>query len=339
MKQYYSKGFKFLAFLTLIFYLPPSLQAQCLCADGKVPQTEVHTMPSAFQSNKSTIFSMPRFNPSTGTLICVNAKAYVTTILRLKLENEDPSPINYRIKYTRWDTLSGPNIVPDVTSDLVKYYGPFLLDGSDGNTWSGPDYKAIGPDTIYKQKLFEGTTSDVTGYMGAGTVDFTYKTGAQAYPDQGGDFLLFGSFPLNKVEFYMTYSYCSASTLPLDIQNFQAKFLDKDNVNLTWRSQEESKNNPYEIEISLNGTTFNNIGISTGPVDGSSTEYQYQYHLDKPAGGKLYFRLKQKTGSTYKYSIVRVLETGTSRSGGVRIYPNPVVRRISMEFDEPLNGE
>ena len=340
MKQNYTTLPLLLAFVMLIFYLPTPLYAQCLCSDGSAPMTSENSVSTNFSSNKTSIFSMPKFDASLGTLVCVNAKAYVTSVLRWRLENEESVALDYRVKYTRWDTVTGPGISPDVTGSIQKFYGPHHLEPTDGNANVGPDFIAMGPDTIYKQKLFEGTTSDVTGYMGTGTVDFVYKTGALCYPDQGGDYYFFGSFPLNKVEFFMTYSYCNAMVLPLNIQNFSVKLKSKDDVSISFSANNESKNTNYEIELSYDASQFRTIGTPTpGPFNGTSTEYSYQYHLDQPVGGKLYFRIKQKTGDRDKYSIIKSVDLGAARYGGLRIYPNPVVRRIQIEFDTPMTGD
>ena len=338
MKQRYSI-LSLLTFVMLIFYLPNPISAQCMCSDGLEPETVQFDMATTFTSNKTSVFSMPKFDPALGTLICVNAKAYVTSVLRWTLENEESKALAYRVRYTRWDTVTGPGISPDVTGSLVKYYGPYLLDETDDESGSGPDFMVMGPDTIYKQKLFEGTTADVTDYLGSGTVDFVYKTGALCYPDQGGDYYLFGSFPRNKIEFSMTYSYCNPDLLPLNIQQFQVVKQENNSISLSWTASSELKNNTYEIEVSHDAAQFSSIGkVSTGLVKGATTEYQYQYHPDPAVTGKLYFRLKQQTGKEVTYSIIKSVELRGKEYNGLHIYPNPVVKRMQIEFDSPLSG-
>jgi hypothetical protein len=338
MKQYYLKVPIFLALFTLIFYLSNSLNAQCLCSDGSTPMTQEHVLNSTFSSNNTTTLSMPKFDPATGTLICVNAKVYLTTILKMKLENDETFPIDYIVKYVRSDEFTGPGINPPVKGSKNKSYGPYSLGASDGVAGAGADFKAIGPDTIYKKKLYEATTSDVVTYLGPGTVDFKYKSVVNTYAT-GSDVYGLSVSSQNRVEFRMTYSYCSMALLPLEVLDFRVTLKDRENVVLNWKIENENKNNTYEIQFSENGSEFVPVGTTASqPVDGAAAKYEYQYHLDKPAGEKLYFRIRQINGKTSKYSPIRSVRFDQFASP-VRIYPNPVVRNINMEFDEPVTGE
>ncbi len=282
MKQCYPKSSIFLALFSLIFYLPGPVNGQCLCADGTPAITQQHSVTTNFSSNSTTTLNMPKFDAVTGTLICVNAKVYLTSVLRMKLENDEVFDINYQVRYQRKDTLKGPGINPAVAGERNKTYGPYHLQGSDGNPFSGPDYVAIGPDSIYKQRLYEATTTDVVPYMGQGTVDFLYKTVVNTFAI-GSDVYALAVTSQNKLEFTMTYSYCNNSLLPLNIKNFQAVLKDNNTVHLSWMAQNEIKNNNYEIEVSENGSKFHTIGSERSkPADAASAKYDHQYHFDQP---------------------------------------------------------
>ena len=54
---------------------------------------------------------------------------------------------------------------------------------------------------------------------------------------------------------------------------------------------------------------------------------------------KLYVRIKQVGGKRTTYSQVKALFMGTNTLPALNIYPNPVVRNINLEFDEPLSGD
>jgi hypothetical protein len=339
MKQRYPKVPIFLALFTLIFYLPQSLNAQCLCSDGSAPMKEQHAVTKNFSSNNTTIITIPKFAPSKGTLICVNAKVYLTSILRMKLENDESFAIDYLVKYVRTDTFTGPGINPSVKGGKTKTYGAFKLKGSDGNPFSGPDYVAIGPDTIYNKKLYQATTSNVTGYLGTGTVNFKYKSVVNTYAI-GSDLYTLAVSSLNKLDFLVTYSYCNTSVLPLSLINFQAVLKGRQDVYLSWVTQNENKSNNYEIELSENAAAFKTIGASqAGSVTGTTAKYDFKYHIDQPVNGKLYFRIKQTNGKLVSYSEIRIVNLGTEAFPGLRLYPNPVIRDINMEFDEPISGD
>lgn len=338
MKQCYLPVPLMMALFTLVLCLPGSLSAQCLCSDGSPALTEQHSLTTNFSSNSTTTLTVPQFDAATGTLVCVNAKVYLTSVLRMKLENDEVFDIEYQVKYQRKDTLTGPGIDPAVVGSRNKTYGPYSLAASDGNPFAGPDFVAIGPDTIYNMKLYEATTSDVVPYLGSGTVNLNYKTVVNTYAI-GSDVYALSVTSQNKLEFQMTYSYCNTAVLALNIKNFQAA-LEDNNLQVSWTTENETtKNNIYEIEISENGKNFYPIGTKASqPATASSTKYQYQHHFNQSPDGKLYVRIKQVNGTTAKYSVIRTIMVNGEKNG-LRIYPNPVVRNINLAFDAPLSGE
>jgi hypothetical protein len=291
-----------------------------------------------FSSNSTTVFKVPQFDATVGTLVCVNAKVYLTSILKMRLENDELFNIDYTVKYQRKDTFTGPGIIPDVIGSKNKNYGPYSLDGSDGDPFAGPDFVAIGPDTIYNLKLYEATTTNVVPYLGTDSIDFTYKSVVSTFAI-GSDVYALAVTSTNKVDFVMSYNYCNTSVLALNIKDFQAALHDND-MSLSWTTQNEIKNNNYEIEVSENGSKFYTIGSKASAViDGAPSKYNYQHHFNKPPSGDLYVRVKQVDGKTVRYSQVKALLSGKNAAKAFSIYPNPVVRNINMEFDEPLNGE
>jgi hypothetical protein len=340
MKQCYPKVPLFLAYFTLLFYLPNSLTAQCLCSDGSPALTEVHNFNANFPTSVTTVMTMPQFQPATGTLVCVAAKISLTSVIRMKLENDTAVPKTYIANYSRKDTLSGPGISPAVVGTGNKSYGPYNLDASDEIPFNagGADNVTIGPDTVYNNVIYQGSTTNVASYLGAGTVNFAYSSDATASAS-GSDYYVLAVNSQNKLAFSLTYSYCTNVILKLNLKSFQAILKDKGNVLLTWTTLNENKNNNYEIELSENGSSFRTIGSTPAkPADGATAKYDYQYHVDQPVGGKLYFRIKQINGKAASYSDVRIINMGDDAFPGVRIYPNPVVRNINLEFDRPLTG-
>jgi hypothetical protein len=296
-------------------------------------------MTTNFSSNSTTTISMPQFDAATGTLICVNAKVFLTSVVRMRLENDEVFNIDYTVRYQRKDTLSGPGIDPSVAGSRNKNYGPYSLEGSDGEPFSGPDYVSIGPDTIYNNKLYEATTSDVSMYLGTGTVDFFYKSVVNTFAI-GSDVYALAVTSTNRLTFTMTYSYCNTGLLSSNIQNFQVMLKDNNIVNISWVNPNESKYNTYEIEVSENGTDFYSIGSRTATVaEGTSAEYNHQYHIDKPLAGILYFRIKQIEGKMIHYSEIRAVRPEAGMFAPMKIYPNPVLRDINLEFDTPMTGD
>lgn len=329
--------FAYPALFILVFYIPNISFAQCMCSDGSPAQTQQHTISTNFSSNSTTIFSVPQFDAAVGTLVCVNAKVYLTSIIRMRLENDEAFSIDYTVKYQRKDTFSGPGIVPNVVGSKNKNYGPYTLEGSDGDPFAGSDFVSIGPDTIYNQKLYEATTTNVVSYLGTDSIDFTYKSTVSTFAI-GSDVYALSVTSTNKVDFVMSYSYCNTSVLATNMKDFKASLADND-VTVRWTTQNEFKYNNYEIEVSENGTEFYSIGSKKSTVtDGAAAEYDYKYHFDKPLAGTLFVRIKQVAGKTSRYSQVKALSTKTVMPA-LNIYPNPVVRNINLVFEEPLSGD
>ena len=277
------------------------------------------------------------FDATVGTLVCVNAKVYLTSILRMRLENDEAFSIDYTVKYQRKDTFSGPGIVPDVIGSKNKNYGPYTLDGSDGDPFAGPDFVSIGPDTIYNLKLYEATTTNVVPYLGTDSIDFTYKSAVSTFAI-GSDVYALAVTANNRVDFVMSYSFCNTSVLAMSIKDFQASLAGND-VSVRWTTENEIKSNNYEIEVSENGSKYYSIGSKKATaIEGAAAKYDYKYHFDKPLAGKLFVRIKQVAGNSTRYSQIKALFAGNVVQA-LNIYPNPVVRNINLEFDEPLSGD
>lgn len=339
MKQHYSKVPYFLALIVLILYLPRQVKAQCSCSDGTPALTQVVTYSGIFPSNNTNNISMPQFNSSTGTLVCVSARVSLTSVVRFRLENEASIPVTYTIKYLRFDTLVGPGINPEVTGMRMKSYGPFSLAAADGTAGAGPDFVTTGRDTVYNQVIYQTTTTNVVNYLGTGNVLFQYISDVPTYAT-GSDYYKLSVNSDNIMNFQLTYSYCQNSVLAQNIKNFNAVLTDKENVNVSWSTQNESKNNSYEIELSEDGKLFRKIGTTRAkPVDGAAAKYEYQYHLDKLSYRKLYFRVKQLSAGSQVYSGIRSVIVAPEPLAGVSIYPNPVVNNVNIQFDEPVTGD
>ena len=60
---------------------------------------------------------------------------------------------------------------------------------------------------------------------------------------------------------------------------------------------------------------------------------------DNPLAFRWYDENKQVAGKTTRYSQTKALIAGTNAIPALSIYPNPVVRNINLQFDEPLSGD
>ena len=342
MKKSYLKSCLCASVCILLSLYSQITSAQCVCSDGNAPLTVGYSLVGNISpSVDSTVFKFPQFDPNTGLLICVNARAYVTSVVRMRLENDETFDVNnYRIRYNRNDNLTGPGINPPVWGILDKNYGPYSLTSTDGVYFSGADFVSIGPDTVYKDKIFEATTSNVVPYLGPDSIFFTYKvTGVTDVT--GSSNYIFSIRANDRIEFTMTYSYCRTGILPLGIKEFNATKKDKSTVVLDWTAENESQSNFYEIEFSQNGLSFEKIGSQAASlIEGSAAKYQYQHHPDKAITGKVYYRIKQSDQSgKLNYSPVRSVILEQPAANGFSLFPNPGTHRVTMKFDLLPDGD
>lgn len=72
---------------------------------------------------------------------------------------------------------------------------------------------------------------------------------------------------------------------------------------------------------------------------GATAKYQYQYLPNQAVAGKRYFRIRQKDAAgQVSYSPIRVVNQDEQGPASVVIYPNPVKRSLSLQFDKVLNS-
>jgi hypothetical protein len=342
MKQCYPKVPGILAILTLLFYLPASLNAQCLCENGNTPQTVTYQQTRNIRPiDDSTTFDLLQFNPTLGQLTCVNVFSYITGIVRMRLENDEIYPVNYRIGYNRTDQIQGPGLTPAITNTFSKNYGPYNLAASDGAYFSGPDFVAIGPDSVLKNRyLSRNLTGGLAPFLGYGTLQYNYKvTGRTSVT--GSINYIFSVSSQDIVTVGITYSFCPTALLAAGIKDFAAAKRNQSDVYLSWTTVNELKSNKYEIEISKNNSEFVSIGqVQANTVNGStSSKYEYPYHLPQANAGNLYFRVKQiNSAGKAVYSPVKLVSFIDSKAG-FSIYPNPVRNKVQLQFENAINGD
>ena len=342
MKQHYTKVPIFLAFFFLLFYLPTQINAQCLCENGNVPQTVTYQQTRNIRPiDDSTNFDLMQFNPDLGQLICVNVFSFITGIVRMRLENDEIYPVTYRVTYQRTDQIQGPGLTPAITNSMTKNYGPYNLAANDGNYFSGPDFVAIGPDSVLKNKYLNRTlTGGLAPFLGYGTLPFNYKVTGKTTVN-GSINYIFSVSSQDIVTVGITYSFCPTGLLGSDIKEFSATKKSNADVQLSWTTVNETKGNTYEIEVSRNNADFESVGaVQANTVSGSTaSKYEFPYRLAQTQSGNMFFRIKQtNTAGKVVYSPVRSLNFESNKSG-FSIYPNPTSTKVQMQFDHSIGGD
>ncbi len=342
MKQCYSKVPYFVALITLLFYLPTHSYSQCACSNGNTPQTlVVQQSKYILPINDSTDFILPQFDPALGQLTCARVFTAITSVIRMRLENDEIYPLTYRINYSRTDRIAGPGLSPDLSSSFSKNYGPYNLAESDGIYFSGPDFVGIGPDSVLKNKTMSRTiSSGLATFLGYGNLTYNYKATGKTTVTGGVNYI----FSVNSQDYVtvgITYSYCPAVLLASGINNFNAQLKDEADVQLSWMTQNETAGTRYEIEVSTNSVEFTRVGElrSQASVGSTASKYEYPYHLTQGFKGNLYFRIKQiPVGGNALYSPVRNIALEKTTGQGLTLFPNPAKSKFQMQFPELLNG-
>jgi len=119
----------------------------------------------------------------------------------------------------------------------------------------------------------------------------------------------------------------TSAPLPVTLVSFTAERRDNDGL-LNWATASELRNDHFEVESSVDGTTFQRLGQMPG-AGTSSQQHRYQYtdsNLARYAAGLVYYRLRQvDTDGTSTYSPVRTVAVPLETGLLVQAYPNPSV--------------
>jgi PKD repeat protein len=134
-----------------------------------------------------------------------------------------------------------------------------------------------------------------------------------------------------QVEDYSVY-FPSGILLPVTLIDFSGYHNNGTNI-LNWQTGEEKENSHFEIERSINGTDFENIGNMNGAANSSTISY---YSFTDPLSDlanreRLYYRLKIVDNSGhFEYSKTITITIETSKKDLVlNLHPNPFFHSIS----------
>ncbi|MCS7027732.1 MAG: T9SS type A sorting domain-containing protein [Bacteroidia bacterium] len=127
--------------------------------------------------------------------------------------------------------------------------------------------------------------------------------------------------------------------LPVDLVSFQVSLKDE-NVEVTWKSQNEHQIKGYTIERSIDNLNFQPIGFA----DAKNQPTNHYSYLDTDAKkqGKsiIYYRLLilEKDGSS-RYSDVQAIKLPQAQEFVVSIYPNPFQDELNIQIKNPEKHE
>lgn len=121
-------------------------------------------------------------------------------------------------------------------------------------------------------------------------------------------------------EFYLTGS---ATPLPVELTAFTATAESPAAVRLAWATASEKNSQAFEVERSVDGTSFARLGTVAAAGSSSNTRSYGFADARLPGVALLYYRLQQvNLDGSSSYSAVRAV-TLKEAAAGLALYPNP----------------
>jgi hypothetical protein len=127
--------------------------------------------------------------------------------------------------------------------------------------------------------------------------------------------------------------------LPVTLLQFNATLQSKD-VLLNWATAAELNNRGFEVERSVDGKEFQNIGFVEGKNNSNSrADYQFNDASALAHSQVLYYRLKQLDfDGKYTYSDMVRVQSGNAVLNGVSVSPNPFSVNAQVQLSTLFNG-
>ena len=130
-------------------------------------------------------------------------------------------------------------------------------------------------------------------------------------------------------------SNCSGlSALPVQIVFFGGK-LTGDKVTLSWIAENEINFKYFQVERSVNGTTFTTIGQVTSA---NLHNYSYKDDVDALRGRRVYYRLK-KVDRDGKFSYTETFTLHIPNNTKFSVYPNPASGAVQLQLNNTVAGK
>jgi hypothetical protein len=234
---------------------------------------------------------------------------------------------------------SGYDMATAVASDgtsvyLAGYYG------ASGATFAGQALNSAGFYDLFVAKYTDQGSTGANGWaVGAGgtSTDYAYSLALTT----GGVYVAGSLRPTatvgpttflspngNDLNFLGQISNDTAAPLPVQLVNFTASAAGPAAVRLTWITASEVNSARFEVERSLDGVAFNQLGQVVAAGNSISAHTYDLTDTTLPSSGVLYYRLRQvDLDGTATYSPVRTVAVARA---GLALFPNPTATGATL---------
>lgn len=135
------------------------------------------------------------------------------------------------------------------------------------------------------------------------------------------------------------YTINGGLVVPVELTSFIAKLFEN-KVKLIWSTASELNNHGFEVQRSLDKTSWATIGFKEGfGTTSVPQQYSFSDNITYQSSSKLYYRLKQiDYNGTYEYSDVIEVETAPVNFSLEQNYPNPFNPNTKISWQSPIGS-
>jgi hypothetical protein len=278
----------------LIFSAPAFSQ----CGGGTLPLTVQHDTTVTGIGNSSHSFTIPKFDPSFGTLLSADIKSSAALAFSYTLTNNDLiNTHTYKTQIVRSDDIFSAALDPFSIDEV--HQTPFVF-----ATLAAGQHVNYGPAQLAYSITNSITDNRLINFEGAGSVEFDYEIGTSALTLLSTKYDFNFNSALDTTVFSITYRYCANALLSTDLLFFTAAQKSKNTALLSWRQAVVQQGRIYGVQMSTDGITFSQLATLEENTGGA-----YEYIYLNNSAKKVFFRIQEKNPSgEIRYSNIRLVE-------------------------------
>ena len=300
----------FLTILILVLGFADPVFSQC--AGATLPLIVRYDTTVTGIGNSSHSFTIPKFDPSLGTLLSADIQSSAALGFSYTLTNNDVvNSHTYKTQIVRSDDIFSTALDPSSVNEV--HQTPFVF-----ATLAAGQHVDYGPAMLTYTVTNSVTDNRLINFEGTGSVEFDYEIGTSALTLLSTKYDFNFNSALDTTVFSITYRYCSNVLLNADLLFFTASPKSNNTALLSWRQAIVQEGRSYDLQASTDGITFSHLSTLSENATGV---YDYTYVND--AAKKVFFRVQEKNRSgEIKYSNVRLVEFNNDKKPSPTVFPS-----------------